>query len=172
MSFSEALASDRVGELESAAALYETVLDEGDRSLRVILNLALLYWRATDFGLATHKRLSHAFFHRAFRRFPELLEEAQRRFPESTEVRFWSRYTAWTDLGGPPLDPDWCKGLLREDPTQLVPAMHLYGLLQGRKAYHKEAEELLRRCREDGTTGARYVVSFIEGVMKRDRHRG
>ena len=48
----------------------------------------------------------------------------------------------------------------------------LLRVIQGRKAYHKEAEEVLRRCRDDGTTGERYVVSFIEGVMKRDRHRG
>ncbi len=30
-----------------------------------------------------------------------------------------------------------------------------------------EAHDLLQQCREDGTTGARYVVSVIEGVMKR-----
>jgi hypothetical protein len=164
---SAALAADRAGEIESAAALYEEVVATGHSSLRVLLNLALLYWQATDPGMAAAKKLTPGFLATAGRRIPELLAEAQRRFPKSTEVRFWRLYIAWADLGEP-LDSEECRRLLREDPAALAPAMHLSAAHEGHEAM-AEAQELLRRCREDGTTGARYVVSVIEGVLKRAR---
>ena len=169
MSLLEALAADRGGEIESAAAQYEKALAAGDVSLQVLLNLALLYWQATDVGLAAAKKLSPHFLATAGRRFPELIEEARRRFPESTEVRFWKRYIAWADLGEN-LDNDECRRLLQEDPAALAPAMHLFAASQGHEA-KAEAHELLRRCRDDGTTGARYVASVIEGVIKRADYR-
>ncbi len=97
MSVFDALAADRAGELQSAAAHYERVLARGEHSLQILLNLALLYWQATDVGLAAVNKLNPDFLATASRRFPELLQEAQRRFPESTEVRFWKRYMAWAD---------------------------------------------------------------------------
>src|SRR5690606_35582342 len=93
-SLAEALVADRSGEIESAAVAYENVLAAGDRSQHVLLNLALLYWQATDPGLAADKRLGHDFFSRAGRCFPELLDEAEQRFPNSTAARFWRRYIA------------------------------------------------------------------------------
>jgi hypothetical protein len=76
MSLSKALAADRAGDIESAAAEYENAIAAGDASLQVLLNLVTLYWQATDVGLAAAKKLSHAFLQTAARRFPELLEEA------------------------------------------------------------------------------------------------
>jgi hypothetical protein len=168
MNFSEALEADQAGELEIAAARYENVLAAGERSLKVLLNLALLYWQATDVGIAAEGRLGPDFIATSGRRVPELLEEAQRRFPESTEARFWKRYIAWADLGDP-LEREECWQLLGEDPTTLVPAMYLFAISQGKEA-KTEANELLRQCRESRTTGARYVISVIEGVMRRAEH--
>lgn len=133
------------------------------------MNLALLYWQATDPGMAAGKKLAPEFFAKAGSRLPKLLDEAKRRFPASTEARFWAKYIAWADLGEP-LDTDECRRLLREDPTTLIPAMRLFATSQGKEA-EAEAHELLRRCREDGTTGARYVVSVLEAVMKRAGRR-
>ena len=169
MSLSEARAADRAGEVESAAARYEETLAAGDHSLHLLLDLALLYWQSTDPGLAAAKNLGPEFLNRAGRRTPELLEEAARAFPGSTAVRFWKRYIDWADLGEP-LDVEECRQLLLEDPTVLVPAMHVFAASQGRDM-QTEAHELLRQCREGGTTGDRYVASVIEGVMKRAGHR-
>lgn len=169
MSCSDARAADRAGELESAAALYEEALAASDHSLKLFLDLALLYWQSTDPGLAAAKNLGPEFLTRAARRTPELLEEAARAFPGSTAVRFWKRYTGWADLGES-LDVEECRQLLDEDPTVLVPAMHVFAASHGQDM-QTEADELLRQCREDGTTGARYVASVLEGVMKRAGHR-
>jgi hypothetical protein len=167
MSLSDARAADRAGELESAAARYEEVLATGERSVKLLLDLALLYWQSTDPGLAAAKNVGPDFLARAGRRTPELLEEAARAFPGSTAVRFWKRYIAWADLGDA-LDVEECRALLREDPAELVPAMHVFAASQGQDM-QAQARELLRQCREDGTAAARYVVSVIEAVMKRAR---
>jgi hypothetical protein len=165
MKLQDAVAADRKGELQLAAARYEEMLAAGEASLEVLLNLAVLYWQATDTGMAAAKKLSPDFLATAGRRFPELLAEAQRRFPTSTEPRFWRRYIAWADLGEP-IGGDECRELLREDPAALVPAMHIFAASQGKEA-EAEALELLRQCQEDGTTRARYVASVIQGVLKR-----
>jgi hypothetical protein len=170
MSLSQALAADQAGDIESAAAEYETIITTGDLSLQVLLNLAVLYWQATDIGLAAAKKLSHGFFQTAARRFPELLEQARQQFPDSTEAQFWEKYIAWADLGEK-LDSDDARRMLREDPATLVPAMLLFALSGGKEA-QTEAAELLHCCKQDGTTRARYIISVLEGVMKRASHAG
>ena len=169
MTLADALSADRAGDIESAAANYEAALADGYRSLDALLNLALLYWQATDPGLSGAKKLGPELLAVAARRLPELLDEAQKRFPDRTETRFWKRYIAWADLGEP-FEEDECRELLQEDPTALAPAMYLFAISEGRAA-RAEADELLRRCREDGTTGARYVLSVLEGVAKRQGRR-
>jgi hypothetical protein len=169
MTLQDAVAADRKGELQLAAAGYEEVLAGGEASLEVLLNLAVLYWQATDTGMAAAKKLSPDFLATAGQRFPELLAEAQRRYPASTEPRFWRRYIAWADLGEP-FGGDECRELLREDPGALVPAMHLFAASQGKEG-EAEALELLRRCQQHGTMRARYVASVIQGVLKRAGRR-
>ena len=131
MSIEGAREADRAGELESAAAQYEELIAAGDLSLATLLDLALLYWQATDPGMAAAKKLSPRFLATAGRRTCELLDNATRLFPGSTAVSFWKEYIAWADFGEP-LDIDRCKQLLREAPAVLVPAMHLFAASQGR----------------------------------------
>lgn len=169
MNLRDAVAADRTGDPPLAAARYEEMLAGGEASLEVLVNLAVLYWQATDPGMAAGKKLSPDFLATAGRRIPELLAEAERRFPASTEPRFWRRYIAWAELDEP-FSSDDCRDLLREDPAALVPAMVLFADSQGTEA-EQQALELLRRCREDGTTRAQYVISVIEGVLKRAGRR-
>lgn len=56
MSRTRAIEADGAGELEVAAAEYERTLAEGRRELRVLLDLALLYWQATHPGLAANRK--------------------------------------------------------------------------------------------------------------------
>lgn len=170
MSLSDAIAADRAGNLDMAAAAYEAALAAGEKSLAGLLNLAMLYWQATDFGLSTARKLDPQFVNHAGRRFPLVLAEAQRAFPESTEVEFWKKYIPWADLGEEfPLDE--CRELLQRDPTTLVPAMHLFAQTKG-VMYRIEALELLRQCQQEGTTRAQYVASVLKGVLKRAGLRG
>jgi len=165
MTFQEALNADRVGDLELAASQYEMLLSEGESDIELLLNLSILYWQATDPGLAAAKKLSPDFFAKAGVRFPELLAEAARRYPSRSEPLFWTRYVAWADLGEP-FGLEDCRELLRADPDCLVPAMGIFGITEGKEAV-REAIELLRRCHVEATTRARYVASVIEGVLHR-----
>lgn len=165
MTSDDAVSADRAGQLRVAASRYEELLASGVAPLETLLNLAVLYWQATDPGTAASQRLPPEFLATAGRRFPELLEEAERRFPMSSEARFWRRYIAWADLGET-FGAEECLELLREDPASLVPALHAFAVSQGQEA-EAEARELLQRCRAERTTRARYVASVVEGVLRR-----
>jgi hypothetical protein len=158
----EALDADRAGDLQLAASRYEASLANG-ANLDMSLNLAVLYWQATDPGMAAAQKYLPRFYAMAGRRFRELLAEAQRQFPDRTEPRFWSRYIAWADLGEP-FSSNECMDLLREEPTCLVPAMHVFALSDGTEA-RPEALELLRQCHDDPTTRTRYMASVIEATI-------
>jgi len=170
MNLADALAADGAGNLEVAAAAYEASLAGDERTLTALLNLALLYWQATDFGLSTAKNLDPEFVAKAGERFPVVLAEAHRAFPESTEVQFWKKYIAWADLGEE-FSLDECRKLLQRDPTTLVPAMYLFAQTRG-DAYQEEALELLRQCQQEPTTKNRYVASVLAGVLKRKGRQG
>ena len=165
MSLEQAIASDRAGDIVAAADLYEQVLDRGGATLQALLNAIVLYWQATDPGLSAAKKLSAAFIDRASKRMTELLAQAERAFPESTEVAFWSRYIAWADLGEE-LSPNLCRELLRRDPACSVPAMFIFSQTNGAEC-EPEARGLLARCQQDQTARSRYVASVIAGVLKR-----
>ena len=118
MSDSNALGFDRAGRIEEAARAYESAITRGEATISDLLNLAVLYWQSTDPGMAAAENFGAEFFEQAGRRFPELLAEASRRDPVSTEVRFWRQYIAWAELGEE-FGLEACQGLLREDPTVL-----------------------------------------------------
>ena len=162
-----AVAADRAGALVAAAAGYEAALAAGDATLELLVDLAVLYWQATDPGLAAAARLDRAWLARAAERFPALLAEAARRFPARSEPRFWQQYIAWADLGEP-FDRAACRGLLDEDPSTLVPALYLFAASRGAEAAD-QAAALLAACRAEGTTRARYVAQVIESVQRTRR---
>lgn len=173
MTDSNASRLDRAGRTEEAARAYESAITRGEATVGDLLSLAVLYWQSTDPGVAAAESFGTDFFEQAGRRFPELLAEASRRDPVSTEVRFWRQYIAWAESGAE-FGLEASQGLLREDPTVLEPARHVFALSRGERA-RPEAEELLRHCREEGTVRARYIASVIEGVMKRvefQKHHG
>jgi hypothetical protein len=169
MTVDDALRADRAGDLKRAASHYEDLLAGGAAEPDTLLNLAVLYWQATDPGMAAAQKLPSEFLAKAGKRFPELIAEAERRFPGWTEPRFWRRYIAWADLGEA-FDAAECLELLQEDPGSLLPAMHVFAVSQGNES-EAEARELLRRCNAEGTTRSRYVASVIEGVMRRSARR-
>lgn len=167
MSLKDAVRADRAGDLASAASAYELLLLEGEAELTVLINLAILYWQATDFGLATAKGLTPAFTAHAAQRFPVLLAQAHKLFPEAAEPMFWTLYIRWADLGEG-LSVERCREMLRQDPTALVPIMYLFSQSRG-ESNRDQAAKLLDTCTRDPTTKNRYIASVIEGVLKRRR---
>ncbi len=163
MTLEQAIVADRDGDLVVAASLYEQVIAEGNRSLPVLLGLAVLYWQATDPGLAARKQLGAEFLTIAGGRFPALIAEARARFPTNTEARFWEKYIAWAEVDEPfTIQEAWT--LLRTDPTTLLPAVRILMLSNGKEA-RAEAIELREKCRADETVGARYVASVIDSML-------
>lgn len=167
--FDDALRLDREGQIEQSARLYEEALGAGARTLDLYLNLAILYWQSTDPGFSAEHRLGLEFIANAGSRFPLLLTEAGQVYQASTEVRFWQKYISWADLGESFALED-CRQLLLEDRSVLIPAMFMFAQSQGKEC-RQDALELLRQCQVSGTTRARYVVSVIEGVLKRSTWR-
>lgn len=167
MSVVAAIAADRSGAIVEAADLYEEAIGGGDQSASVLLDLLVLYWQATDVGLSSAKRLGVEFIARSGRRCVALLAEAQRMHPRNAEVEFWARYIWWTDFGGE-FTYAQCEELFLRDRAILAPTMRLFGETNG-ACYRDEALELLVLTRLRGTTRDRYVVSVVEGVLKRAR---
>ncbi len=166
MSVSEAREADRHGDIVNAAALYEAALQAEEWSIEAVLDLIVLYWQATDPGEAAARHLSRDFLDIAGRRIPELLREAQRRYPGHGEVAFWTSYIAWADLGDE-IDESEYRRLLREGAT-LTPAVYLFSASDGKEA-RPEALQLLELCRGQGTSRAKYIVSVIEARLRREK---
>ena len=155
MNLAAAIDLDRAGDVEAAALAYEQVLRD-EVSLTPLMNLALLYWQVCDPGAATPAALREL----AMNRFPQLIDEAERRFPLSTTPRFWKKYIAWADLGEP-FDVEECRQLLRQDPSNPLPALYVFAATHGSEAA-EQAATLLDEARTRGTAGDRYVASVLQ----------
>jgi len=165
MTLEEAHAADREERVEDAARLYEAALVADPGNADALVELVVLYWQATDYGVWKSKGINREFVGFAGKRFRELLGQGSDSFPGSPAIRFWAKYIAWADLGEP-LDGDECRTLLRGRPEYLEPAMFLFAASQGSEC-ESEARRLLHVCEQVGTSRCRYVVSVIEGVFKR-----
>ena len=165
----EALAADRSGKVADAAALYEAALLEDQLDATTVLNLIVLYWQSTDYGFSSAMGLSSGFVDTAGNRFLELLDYANKRFPWNHEVLFWSKYIAWTDLGED-LDVLSIRAIVEKHPTYNEPFMVLFFISDGSE-FEREAVMLLNECLEIGTIRCKYVISVINGVLKRKGHK-
>lgn len=166
MSLSLAVMADSEGRMQDAAQAYEDVLRSDPTDLDATINLAVLYWQATDYGMSASRQLPVEFVALAGRRLRELLGQASQRFGGRPEVTFWTKYIAWSDFGEEtPLDE--CRNLLRDHPQYLEPAMLLFAQSAGSEA-QEEAMELLAKCSVQ-TTRCRYIASVINGVLKRQK---
>lgn len=163
MSLAAAATADCEQELRRAASLYEASLDEVVQDRSAIVDMAFVYWTLTDPGTAAALNLSSAFVEQAARRKNDLFALGLRLYPASTSLRFWDRYFRWIDVGAP-LDAEYCEALLREDPSELAPALYLAMSSGGRRA-RREAERLLAESRRDNRTRARYVASVLMRVL-------
>lgn len=165
MNLADALVIDQSGRIQDAATAYESVLESNPADIEATLNLTVLYWQATDYGLSATAQLQPEFVAHAGKRLRELLESAKQCFTDRPEVVFWTKYIAWADLGES-FEPAECRELLRNHPEYLEPAIVLFSMSRGTEA-EAEAMQLLQRCSVEGTLRCRYVVSVIEGVLKR-----
>lgn len=162
MSLAEALAAEACDDLFRAADLYEQEIQSGNTALDVLLNLAVLYWEASDPG---ESRVAERrdFFLLAGRRYDDLLEQAVATYPESVEARFWRAFIRGISLGEP-FDLDDARKLLAREPTCLVPAFFVFGQSKGDEA-PRAAAELLIQVRDGATYRDRYVRRYLLSAL-------
>ncbi|MBI4640130.1 MAG: hypothetical protein HY731_05520 [Candidatus Tectomicrobia bacterium] len=166
MSFvDEAIQKDVEGKVVEAANLYEEILKAGDAPLEVYLNLAVLYWEMTDYGVNAGLGLSLEFIQRAGKRYREVLRKAQEQFSMNPEILFWLLYCDFITLGEAPFVKQ-CEQLVKEPHCSLVPYFYLYMAYNGRK-YHQEAMKLLDHCQRRPTTKNCYISSVIQSTIHR-----
>ncbi len=145
-----------------AAAAYEAAIVSGDATLETYLNVAVLYWVATDSGYFSYHHLPDEFVIRAGRRAKDLLSKAELKFGCHNEIDFWRYYFDYVSLGHA-ARIDYCVDLATRGPS-LVPYFHLFELTGDRK-YRSEAQALLASIEPPRTERARYVQSVLRSAF-------
>jgi hypothetical protein len=170
MTYDEAVRIDEQGKLAEAAMAYEKYLESNPSDVEAILDLAFVYWQATDGGVAADQHLPMSFLDLAEARWKQLFRQAKEFHPERSDVAFWEKYILWADLGEP-LEENECREFLRRQPQYPDPGFALFSWSGGTEA-REAAQQLLRRCSTSSTTRCRYIVSVIESTLaQRDRNR-
>ena len=167
MSLIDAVREDIAHNLARAADCYEEVIQAGDASIEAYLNLAVLYWQCTDYAFNVHYRLTFDLIDHSAKRYPELLQEAERRFPHESEIKFWILYCAYITAGGPDFVEE-CEALVTTGSKSLVPYFYIYDAHQGDK-YEAEAKLLLEECLKSATVKNKYIVSVTESKLNTSR---
>src|SRR6185312_8973517 len=158
MSVREALKAESEGRIELAAGLYESCLQAEGLPAEYLVNLIVLYWQATDPGIAAAHQFD-AFMTRAAERMRSLFAFAAQTFPASPEVAFWKKYIDWCDFGGL-FAPEECRALLAEHPEYREPVAFLY-MTSRHREHVDEALDLFLECSAKETIRAQYVASLV-----------
>ena len=146
-----------------AAQAYEEAIAASDADFDTFINLAVLYFVCVDGGYATHHGLSQEFINHAWERAYELLDEAESRFGNQSEIAFWRHYFRFVVLGEAPF-VETCAHLLQSG-ASLVPSFYLF-TSPGGDPYRPQALELLERVQEGKTAKQRYIRSILAKRLK------
>lgn len=156
--YNEALRNDMEGNFREAIAQYEQALAIDSAPLDAYLNLAFLYWQCIDFGFLAYHSLDDIFVDSAAIRYKVILQEAEYRYPDSIEVRFWKLYFDYITLGINDIIME-CHNLAHQD--NLVPYFFLFAHSGGNQ-YGEQAKQLIERCKKVPTAKNRYIQSVLE----------
>ena len=151
-----------------AANAYEAAIKRFDVDLETYLNLAVIYWVATDCGYFSFHQLPVDFVMKAERRARELLDEAERRFGDHNEIDFWCYYFDHISFSLV-AKPDYCVKLARKGPSH-IPYFHLFALTHDEE-YREEARSLLEEVEPPTTERKRYVQSVLRSALRLSEKR-
>jgi hypothetical protein len=146
-----------------AAQAYEAAIAASDADFDTFMNLAVLYFVCVDGGYATHHGLSQEFINYAWERAYEVLDEAESKFGQQSEITFWRHYFRFVVLGEAPFI-ETGKYLLQSG-TSLVPSFYLF-TSPGGDPYRPQALQLLERVKEGKTAKQRYIRSILAKRLK------
>lgn len=152
---------------KAQASQYELSLHQRPDDIDVWMNLAILYWQATDPGVSAGTGMSVDFFTFAADRLAVLLTEGRERFAGRAPAEFWTRYIEWIEYGQP-LEVAECREWLAREPEFKDPALFGFMTTPGAPC-DDDIVQLLAECRKQDTVRAGYLVSVIESAMQRNR---
>ena len=163
MTKEEAMALDAQDLPLEAARAYEDAIASSEADFDTFMNLAVLYFVCVDGGYATHHGLSQEFIDHAWERAYELLDEAESKFGNQTEIAFWRHYFRFVVLGEAPFIKT-CERFLQSG-TSLVSSFYLF-TSPGGDQYRPQALQLLELVKEGTTAKQRYIRSILEKRLK------
>ena len=160
---------DRNDEPIAAAKAYEEWLATGTAPLDAYLDLALLYFLANDGGYAAHHKLPASFLNIAWRRIPEVLDEAEHQHGPHPEIKFWRRYVRFILLGEDWMTAEDCMRLIESGETR-TPYFYLFGSFAGLRPeeaehYRPDVMSLLEEVSEGATARERYIRSVVHSAI-------
>jgi len=150
---------DQEERVVEAAWAYERAIATGQAELAAFLDLAVLYFYATDFGMLSHHHLSDGFAQAAWERSFQVLDEAEQRFGPNTEIAFWRRYFPYVRLGEPPFVEE-CEAIASTG-SSLVPYFHLYAA-SGGDVHREQAAELYKAVKPARTSRQRWIKNVLD----------
>ncbi len=155
-----ALQCDRDERYLDAIRAYEEFFLESDPGRQDYLNLFALYFYTQDYVTAARMRLDKKLLSKAEKRVFELLDEAEWRFGNDTEIDFWRRYIRFRYY-----DKDFedCEALAKRGDS-LVPYFFLINTaynIENMKTYLLECRSLYKRVKDGGTTYERIIRSEL-----------
>lgn len=156
--FEEAVREDINGDYIQASALYEKSIERADNP-DAYINLAVLYFQFTDFGINASQKLPVEFIRKALGRFDEVINLGMAKFPQNGEMKFWSKYFRFSSMGDKLEDRD-IIDILRDSEPSLVPYFFLY--LSDPVKYSSERDALSEQCHRLLTSKNRWILSLIE----------
>ncbi len=86
---------DERDDIIGAAAAYEELLSSREASVEDLIELALVYWRTADSGVAAGKGIPLELELHARMRLEQVLAEAVRQDPTNCEANFWAMYSTF-----------------------------------------------------------------------------
>lgn len=138
---------------------YEIAISAVDADLGLFNNLAVLYFVCRDYGFASHHQLLEDFFLTTLQRSFEILQLAETKFGNQTEILFWREYFSFIYAENSNIDSI-CLSLARRDDS-LLPFMYLAGN-SDKKEYKEKAQILFESVKQGATERERYIKSILE----------
>ena len=142
----------------TAAEYYERSI-ESEGYPDAFLNLSVLYFQFTDYGINASLQLPVEFVKKAFDRFDPVITEGISEFPQNTEMRFWKRYFSWRTINSELTEAEVLE-ILNQGVFNNVPFFLLY--LFNPSKYMPQRDELLIECQNLPTAKNKWILSLID----------
>ncbi|WP_316410975.1 hypothetical protein [Mesoterricola sediminis] len=146
------------GQIESAAKHYEEWLEEYPDDHHSVVDLAVLYWCVTDYGLHSGLKLPMDFVKLASSRSRVLLDDCISKTGDP-EATFWRMYFDYMDWGRE-IDED-VKQLLKNSPNCLTPLVFLV-LNKVEPIGSEKVSKLRASLIGSGPTKVKYITSVLD----------